>query len=159
MAKHTSLRARFLGFAGGHFVLSALGVVVVAVVFGVTQGRGGVLGAVESRAGALWGFILLLFLLYLPMGAAVARLMGWARPTSLLGFCLLMSTAFLASPSFCLMFAVVVEHLFDTLAVFYPAIAAAALLPPVLFFLGTVLLPKRGEDGKNQLTTPQNVIK
>ena len=190
MAKHTSLRARFLGFAGGHFVLSALGVVVVAVVFGVTQGRGGVLGAVESRAGALWGLILLLFLFYVPMGAAVARLMGWARPTvrewlravaltggvaclwgfggfvlfcikptSLLGFCLLMSTAFLASPSFCLMFAVVVEHLFDTLAVFYPAIAAAALLPPVLFFLGTVLLPKRGEDGKNQLTTPQNVIK
>ena len=169
MAKHTSLRARFLGFAGGHFVLSALGATVSFVLF----------GGAESGAGLLGALVALLMLLYVPAGAFTAFLMEWERPTarewlravaltggvaclwgfggfalclteatSLLGFCLLMSTAFLASPSFCLMFLVVLQVLevnsLGWALLWFPSIAAAALLPPVLFFLGA-LLTRRGK--------------
>ena len=169
MAKHTSLRARFLGFAGGHFVLSALGATVSFVLF----------GGAESGAGPLGALVVLLMLLYAPAGAFTAFLMEWERPTarewlravaltggvaclwgfggfalclteatSLLGFCLLMSTAFLASPSFCLMFLVVLQVLevnsLGWALLWFPSIAAAALLPPVLFFLGA-LLTRRGK--------------
>lgn len=169
MAKHTSLRARFLGFAGGHFVLSALGATVSFVLF----------GGAESGAGPLGALVALLMLLYAPAGAFTAFLMEWERPTArewlravaltggvaclwgfggfalcmteataLLGFCLLMSTAFLASPSFCLMFLVVLQVLevnsLGWALLWFPSIAAAALLPPVLFFLGA-LLTRRGK--------------
>ena len=169
MAKHTSLRARFLGFAGGHFVLSALGATVSFVLF----------GGAESGAGLLGALVALLMLLYVPAGAFTAFLMEWERPTarewlravaltggvaclwgfggfalclteptSLLGFCLLLSTAFLASPSFCLMFLVVLQVLevnsLGWALLWFPSIAAAALLPPVLFFLGA-LLTRRGK--------------
>ena len=169
MAKHTSLRARFLGFAGGHFVLSALGATVSFVLF----------GGAESGAGLLGALVALLMLLYAPAGAFTAFLMEWERPTArewlravaltggvaclwgfggfalcmteataLLGFCLLMSTAFLASPSFCLMFLVVLQVLevnsLGWALLWFPSIAAAALLPPVLFFLGA-LLTRRGK--------------
>ena len=169
MAKHTSLRARFLGFAGGHFMLSALGAAVAFAMFGAEEGGVGLLGPLTA----------LLMLLYVPAGSFTAFLMEWERPTvrewlraaalvggvaclwgfggfalclteatSLLGFCLLMSTAILASPSFCFMLLV----LFQLLEVnspgwgllWFPAIAAAALLPPVLFFLGA-LLTRRGK--------------
>ena len=169
MAKHTSLRARFLGFAGGHFVLSALGATVAFAMFGAWEGGVGLLGALVA----------LLMLLYAPAGAFTAFLMEWERPTArewlravaltggvaclwgfggfalcmteataLLGFCLLMSTAFLASPSFCLMFLVVLQVLevnsLGWALLWFPSIAAAALLPPVLFFLGA-LLTRRGK--------------
>ena len=169
MAKHTSLRARFLGFAGGHFVLSALGATVSFVLF----------GGAESGAGLLGALVALLMLLYVPAGAFTAFLMEWERPTArewlravaltggvaclwgfggfalcmteataLLGFCLLMSTAFLASPSFCLMFLVVLQVLevnsLGWALLWFPSSAAAALLPPVLFFLGA-LLTRRGK--------------
>lgn len=169
MAKHTSLRTRFLGFAGGHFVLSALGATVSFVLF----------GGAESGAGLLGALVALLMLLYVPAGTFAAFLLEWERPTarewlravalvggvaclwgfggfalclteatSLLGFCLLMSTAFLASPSFCLMFLVVLQVLdlpgLTWAPTWFLGILAAALLPPVLFFLGA-LLTRRGK--------------
>ena len=169
MAKHTSLRTRFLGFAGGHFVLSALGATVAFALF----------GAAEAGVGPLGALVALLMLLYVPAGACAAFLLEWERPTarewlravaltggiaclwgfggfalcfteptSLFGFCLLMSTAFLASPSFCLMFLVLIQVLevnsLGWALLWFPSIAAAALLPPVLFFLGA-LLTRRGK--------------
>ena len=135
MAKHTSLRARFAGFAGGHFMLSALGAGVAFAMFGAADAGAGLLGALTA----------LLMLLYAPAGAFAAFLLEWERPTvrewlravaltggiaclwgfggfalcmteptSLLGFCLLMSTAILASPSFCLMFLVLIQVLRST---------------------------------------------
>ena len=69
------------------------------------------------------------------------------EPTSLLGFCLLMSTAILASPSFCLMFLVLIQVLevnsLGWALLWFPAIAAAALLPPVLFFTGALFAGKK----------------
>ena len=169
MAKHTSLRARFLGFAGGHFVLSALGATVAFAMFGAWEGGVGLLGPLTA----------LLMLLYVPAGAFAAFLMEWERPagrewlravaltggiaclwgfggfalcmteaTALLGFCLLMSTAFLASPSFCPMVLVVLQVLdlpgLTWAPTWFLGILAAALLPPVLFFLGA-LLTRRGK--------------
>ena len=168
MAKHTSLRARFLGFAGGHFVLSALGATVAFAMFGALEGGVGLLGPLTA----------LLMLLYVPAGAFAAFLMEWERPagrewlravaltggiaclwgfggfalcftepTSLFGFCLLMSTAFLASPSFCLMFLVLIQVLevnsLGWALLWFPSIAAAALLPPVLFFTGALFVKKK----------------
>ena len=168
MAKHTSLRARLLGFAGGHFVLSALGATVAFALF----------GAAEAGAGLLGALVALLMLLYAPAGAFTAFLMEWERPagrewlravaltggiaclwgfggfalcftepTSLFGFCLLMSTAFLASPSFCLMFLVLIQVLevnsLGWALLWFPSIAAAALLPPVLFFTGALFVKKK----------------
>ena len=168
MAKHTSLRARFLGFAGGHFVLSALGATVAFAMFGAWEGGVGLLGPLTA----------LLMLLYVPAGAFAAFLMEWERPagrewlravaltggiaclwgfggfalcftepTSLFGFCLLMSTAFLASPSFCLMFLVLIQVLevnsLGWALLWFPSIAAVALLPPVLFFTGALFVKKK----------------
>lgn len=168
MAKHTSLRARFLGFAGGHFVLSALGATVSFVLF----------GGAESGAGLLGALVALLMLLYAPAGAFTAFLMEWERPTArewlravaltggiaclwgfggfalcmteataLLGFCLLLSTAFLASPSFCLMFLVVLQVLdlpgLTWAPTWFLGILAAALLPPVLFFTGALFVSRK----------------
>lgn len=164
MAKHTSLRARFAGFAGGHFTLSALGALIAFAMF----------SAAEAGAWLMVALSALLMLLYVPVGAFTARLMEWERPTvrewlravaltggiaclwgyggfalcmteptSLLGFCLLMSTAILASPSFCLMFLVTIRVLylpgFTWAPIWFGAIAAAALLPPALFFTGALL--------------------
>ena len=164
MAKHTSLRARFLGFAGGHFVLSALGATVAFAMFGAWEGGVGLLGPLTA----------LLMLLYVPAGAFAAFLMEWERPagrewlravaltggvaclwgfggfalcmteaTALLGFCLLMSTAFLATPSFCLMFSVAMSSIdlpgLSWMPTWYVVTALAALLPPVLFFAGALL--------------------
>lgn len=172
MAKHTSLRARFLGFAGGHFMLSALGAAVAFAMFGAEEGGVGLLGPLTA----------LLMLLYVPAGSFTAFLMEWERPTvrewlraaalvggvaclwgfggfalclaeptALLGFCLLMSTAILASPSFCLMFLVLLQLLeVNSLGwglLWFPAIAVAGLLPPVLFFLGALLPPLRKPEG------------
>ena len=172
MAKHTSLRARFLGFAGGHFMLSALGAAVAFAMFGAEEGGVGLLGPLTA----------LLMLLYVPAGSFTAFLMEWERPTvrewlraaalvggvaclwgfggfarclaeptTLLGFCLLMSTVFLASPSFCLMFLVLLQLLeVNSLGwglLWFPAIAVAGLLPPVLFFLGALLPPLRKPEG------------
>ena len=172
MAKHTSLRARFLGFAGGHFMLSALGAAVAFAMFGAEEGGVGLLGPLTA----------LLMLLYVPAGSFTAFLMEWERPTvrewlraaalvggvaclwgfggfalclaeptALLGFCLLMSTVFLASPSFCLMFLVLLQLLeVNSLGwglLWFPAIAVAGLLPPVLFFLGALLPPLRKPEG------------
>lgn len=165
MAKHTSLRARFLGFAGGHFALSAL---VVVVVFAVVS------------SGADWDAAVtaVLMLLYVPTGAFTAWLMEWERPTAwewlravaltggvaclwgfggfflcfveplaMVGFTVLMSTAFLASPSFCLMFMVTIGildfHGLTWAPVWFGSIAAAALLPPVLFFTGALFVKKK----------------
>lgn len=168
MAKHTSLRARFLGFAGGHFMLSALGAAVAFAMF----------GAEESGTGLLGALVALLMLLYVPAGAFAAFLMEWERPTvrewlraaalvggvaclwgfggfalclteatSLLGFCLLMSTAFLASPSFCLMFLVVLQVLdlpgLTWAPTWFLGILAAGLLPPVLFFTGALFVSRK----------------
>lgn len=168
MAKHTSLRARFAGFAGGHFMLSALGAGVAFAMFGAADAGAGLLGALTA----------LLMLLYAPAGAFAAFLLEWERPTvrewlravaltggiaclwgfggfalcmteptSLLGFCLLMSTAILASPSFCLMFLVLIQVLevnsLGWALLWFPAIAAAALLPPVLFFTGALFAGKK----------------
>lgn len=168
MAKHTSLRARFAGFAGGHFMLSALGAGVAFAMFGAADAGAGLLGALTT----------LLMLLYAPAGAFAAFLLEWERPTvrewlravaltggiaclwgfggfalcmteptSLLGFCLLMSTAILASPSFCLMFLVLIQVLevnsLGWALLWFPAIAAAALLPPVLFFTGALFAGKK----------------
>ena len=168
MAKHTSLRARFIGFAGGHFALSALGAAVAFAMFGAAGGSAGMLGAMTA----------LLLLLYVPAGAFTAFLMEWERPTArewlravalvggvaclwgfggfalclaeptaLLGFCLLMSTVFLASPSFCLMFLVLLQLLeVNSLGwglLWFPAIAVAGLLPPVLFFTGALFVKKK----------------
>lgn len=168
MAKHTSLRARFAGFAGGHFTLSALGSLIAFAMF----------GAAEAGVGLMVALAALLMLLYVPVGAFTARLMEWERPTvrewlravaltggiaclwgfggfalcmaeptALLGFCLLMSTAILASPSFCLMFLVLIQVLevnsLGWALLWFPAIAAAALLPPVLFFTGALLIPQK----------------
>lgn len=168
MAKHTSLRARFAGFAGGHFVLSALGMLIAF----------GMFGAAEAGVGLLAALCALLMLLYVPVGAFVAHLLEWERPTvwawlravaltggiaclwgfggfalclteptALLGFCLLMSTAILASPSFCLMFLVVIQLMEVNspgwALLWFPAIAVAALLPPVLFFTGALLVSKK----------------
>ena len=159
MVKHTSLRARFLGFAGGHFMLSALAVVVA---FAALSGREHWIAAVTA----------VLMLLYLPAGILAARLLEWERPTlrewlravalvggiaclwgfggfalcfavPLVGFCLLMSTAFLATPSFCLMFSVAMSSIdlpgLSWMPTWYVATALAALLPPVLFFAGALL--------------------
>ena len=168
MAKHTSLRARFLGFAGGHFTLSALGSLIAFAMF----------GAAEAGVGLMVALATLLMFLYVPVGAFAAHLLEWERPTvrewlravaltggiaclwgfggfalclaeptALLGFCLLMSTAILASPSFCLMFLVLIQVLevnsLGWALLWFPAIAAAALLPPVLFFTGALLIPKK----------------
>ena len=168
MAKHTSLRARFLGFAGGHFMLSALGAAVAFAMFGAEEGGVGLLGPLTA----------LLMLLYVPAGSFTAFLMEWERPTvrewlravaltggvaclwgfggfalclteatSLLGFCLLMSTAFLASPSFCLMFLVVLQVLdlpgLTWAPTWFLGILAAALLPPVLFFTGALFVSRK----------------
>ena len=155
MAKHTSLRARFIGFAGGHFALSALGAAVAFAMFGAAGGSAGMLGAMTA----------LLLLLYVPAGAftwlravaltgGVAWLWGFGgfalcltEATSLLGFCLLMSTAFLASPSFCLMFLVLLQLLeVNSLGwglLWFPAIAVAGLLPPVLFFTGALFVKQK----------------
>ena len=168
MAKHTSLRARFLGFAGGHFVLSALGATVAFAMFGAREGGVGLLGPLTA----------LLMLLYVPAGAFAALLMEWERPagrewlravaltggvaclwgfggfalcmteaTALLGFCLLMSTAFLASPSFCLMFLVVLQVLdlpgLTWAPTWFLGILAAGLLPPVLFFTGALFVSRK----------------
>ena len=167
MAKHTSLRDRFLGFAGGHFMLSAIGVLGAFAMLG-SDG--------EPWSAAIVG---LLMLLYVPAGAAAAALLEWNRPTvrewlqavalvggvaclwgfggfalcwagplSYLGFLALLSTAFLASPSFCLMFLVVLQVLdlpgLTWAPTWFLGILAAALLPPVLFFLGA-LLTRRGK--------------
>ena len=168
MAKHTSLRARFLGFAGGHFVLSALGATVAFALF----------GAAEAGVGPLGALVALLMLLYVPAGAFAAFLLEWERPTarewlravalvggvaclwgfggfalclteptSLLGFCLLLSTAFLASPSFCLMFLVVLQVLdlpgLTWAPTWFLGILAAGLLPPVLFFTGALFVSRK----------------
>lgn len=168
MAKHTSLRARFLGFAGGHFMLSALGAAVAFALF----------GAAESGTGLLGALVALLMLLYVPAGAFAAFLLEWERltarewlravalvggvaclwgfggfalclteATSLLGFCLLMSTAFLASPSFCLMFLVVLQVLdlpgLTWAPTWFLGILAAGLLPPVLFFTGALFVSRK----------------
>lgn len=166
MAKHTSLRTRFLGFAGGHFALSALGAVMAFTMFVGNSGRGSL------------AVVAVLMALYVPAGAFTSFLMEWERPTvrewlravalvggiaclwgfggfvlclteltAALGFCLLMSTAFLASPSFCLMFAVMMRVIdlpgLSWAPTWYLGILAAALLPPVLFFGGTLLAPER----------------
>ena len=168
MAKHTSLRAQFLGFAGGHFTLSALGSLIAFAMF----------GAAEAGVGLMVALAALLMFLYVPVGAFAAHLLEWERPTvqewlravaltggiaclwgfggfalcltettALAGFSLLMSTAFLASPSFCLMFTVTIRILdlpgLTWAPVWFGSIAAAALLPPVLFFLGTLMAPKK----------------
>ena len=168
MAKHTSLRARFAGFAGGHYTLSALGSLIAFAMF----------RAAEAGVGLMVALCALLMLLYVPVGAFVARLLEWERPTvrewlravaltggiaclwgfggfalclaeptALMGFCLLMSTAILASPSFCLMFLVVMGILdlpgLTWAPVWFGSIAAAALLPPVLFFTGALFIPKK----------------
>lgn len=80
----------------------------------------------------------------------------WAGPLSYLGFLALLSTAFLASPSFCLMVWVGLDGLNVTGLSLWPrwylATAAAALLPPVLFFLGSLLCPeKRAAEGGEPL--------
>ena len=175
MAKHTSLRDQFLGFAGGHFMLSAIGVLGAFTMLG-SDG--------EPWSAAIVG---LLMLLYVPAGAAAAALLEWNRPTvrewlqavalvggvaclwgfggfalcwagplSYLGFLALLSTAFLASPSFCLMVWVGLDGLNVTGLSLWPrwylATAAAALLPPVLFFLGSLLCPeKRAAEGGEPL--------
>ena len=142
MAKHTSLRDRFLGFAGGHFMLSAIGVLGAFTMLGSDGEPWLQAVALLGGVACLWGF----------GGFALC----WAGPLSYLGFLALLSTAFLASPSFCLMVWVGLDRLNVTGLSLWPrwylATAAAALLPPVLFFLGSLLCPeKRAAEGGKPL--------
>ena len=168
---------RLMGFAEGHFIVTALGFALMLI--------GIQLGIPFSPA-----TVAVLMLLYVPAGYGVSCMKKWSRPdgrTALkallrpalvalawalagwilftsslpvlgsLGFWLLMSTAFLACPSFCLMLLslrYLPEMLFTTLWApgWYGAIALAAFLPSLLFFLGSILPKKR-------LTTAENVIK
>ena len=70
MAKHTSLRARFLGFAGGHFVLSALGATVAFAMFGAWEGGVGLLGPLTA--------LLMLLSVYQTSGAKAT--VSWQDP-------------------------------------------------------------------------------
>ena len=165
MARCTVQRGRFLGFAGGHFVVSAVSVPLWLLAADPAAEQLG-----------LWALGAGLMLLYLPAGALTAGLFGWERPTPgrwgrsvLLGalagwaggfggwaglclgielewtgraygcFCLLLSPAFLASPSFVLMLGVLgavggVPGAWDPL--WWGGIALAGLLPALLFHLG-----------------------
>ena len=165
MGTHTTQKDRFLGFAGGPCVVSAIGVPVWLLTAGL-----------ESLG--LGPLTVCMMLLYLPAGAAAAGLLGWNCPTlrewgkSVLwaalvawawgfggwgGLCLgvelqwallaylcfwaLLFTAFLAMPSFLLMLHVLgsLEHLptgWEPL--WYGGIVLAGLLPALLFHLGAL---------------------
>ena len=150
-------------------MLSALGAAVAFAMFGAEEGGVGLLGPLTVLlmllyvpAGSFTAFLMEWerptvreWLRAAALVGGVACLWGFGgfalcltEATSLLGFCLLMSTAFLASPSFCLMFLVVLQVLevnsLGWALLWFPSIAAAALLPPVLFFLGA-LLTRRGK--------------
>ena len=191
MRTQTSLKARFCGFAAGHFTISLLG---YALYFW----------------GAFSDFVIefpilpvltgVLMLLYIPAGFLVARLFHWTRPSrkravqavalpagialffagvSLLmlfggsaaadwaehlgkstdaaaavagtGMFALLSTVFWASPSFFLMLLATMAFLENGI-LWLLCILPAAILPPLLFFLGSIL-------GKRELTSAENVIK
>ena len=153
-------------------MLSALGAAVAFAMFGAEEGGVGLLGPLTALlmllyvpAGSFTAFLMEWerptvreWLRAAALVGGVACLWGFggfalclAEPTALLGFCLLMSTVFLASPSFCLMFLVLLQLLeVNSLGwglLWFPAIAVAGLLPPVLFFLGALLPPLRKPEG------------
>ena len=165
MEKRIGQKSRFLGFAGGHFVVSAIGVPIWFLAAGMGWSLSGVLAAG-------------MMLLYLPAGAITAAILNWPRPATeewgravlwsalaawawgfggwgglclgvelgweglaYLCFQLLLATAFLATPSFLLMVGALgaLEHLptaWDPL--WCGAIVLAGLLPALLFHLGAL---------------------
>ena len=190
MLEETSLKARFAGFAGGHFILSLLG---YGLYFWI------------AFSGFVIEFPILpvltggLMLLYVLAGFLVARLFHWTRPSrkravqavalpagialffagaSLLmlfggsaaadwaehlgkstdaaaavagtGMVALLSTVFWASPSFFLMLLATMAFL-ENGVLWLLCVLPAAVLPPLLFFLGSIL-------GKRELTSAENVI-
>lgn len=153
---------RFMGFAEGHFIVTTLGFALLLAGIG--------LGISFSPTAAA-----VLMLLYVPAGYGVSCMKKWSRPdggtalkallwpalvalawalvgwilltglpeTQGLGLALLLSTAFLASPSFCLMLFYL--PLLTWAPGWYGAMALAAFLPSLLFFLGS-LLPHRVKE-------------
>ena len=177
MEKCATQRARFLGFAGGHFVVCAISVAFLAF----------------AALGGIWPWVLAagLMLLYLPAGAGAAVLLSWSRPSPgawrrsvlwaslaawvwgfggwsglwlgaalewelLFSLCFwaLLSTLFLATPSFVWMACTLgtLESLpSGGTPLWYGAIALAGFLPALLFHLGALagsdFRPKRAAGG------------
>ena len=72
---------------------------------------------------------------------------------SVVGFCLLLSSVLLASPSFCMMltiFIFIVEHPESDYLLWYGGIFLAGLLPPLLFFLGSLLGARSPAEGETK---------
>ena len=170
--------SRFGGFAAGHFVVTAL----CAPLLFLTPG---LLGWVSTPLRALLlmavcylpaGWIVaslqgwgrpspregLKAVLYPALFAWGLAFGGWllfccSSLLSSIGFLMLMSTCFLAAPSFVLMLTAL-EQIADITVwnafglIWYLCIFLAGLLPPLLFFAGS-LLPKK------RLTKAENVIK
>lgn len=142
-------------------------------------GLAGLPDCAHGRALFSW-YVLLLMALYVPAGWVVSRLRGWPRPDrktgckavlypalcawgwAFTGFALLAFSFLLASPSALFMLLPLdllsgslrdagVNAFFQSSA-WFAAMFLAGLLPPMLFFLGS-LLPKK------RLTTAKNVIK
>ena len=168
MSGRAAVKRRFLGFAGGHLVLSVLGHMAAWMVL-----------LLIVATGAMWALAAGLMLLYVPVGALAARagkwplpgrregalavllpalcawvwaFGGWALltagldPLSVVSAYLLLSTALLASPSFYMMLAILTDvpgGMGDWALLWYGGIFLAGLLPPLLFFLGSLLGARR----------------
>ena len=165
MEKHVRQKGRFLGFAGGHFVVSA----VSLVIWLLSNVWGGF---------SLWAVGAALTLLYLPAGTAAGVLLKWSWPTpkewgksvlwaaaaawiwgfgGWIGLCLgvaadqaalaylcfwvLLFAVYLATPSFLMMLGTlsVLHHLPTTWdPLWCGAILLAGFLPGLLFHLGAL---------------------
>lgn len=174
MCTHVGVPARFSAFAVGHFSLSIPGAFVLLFLL-ISEGRLLLVVLVSMSlylpAGILtarwWGWPLPdlktgLFSVLLPALCACSWAFGgWVLAlmegsTAMAGATMLLSSALFASPSFSLMLLTLCSgHFGDPW--WYGSMVLASLLPPLLFFLGTLLPPWLG--GKRRLTSGENVIK
>ena len=163
------VKKRFLGFAVGHLAASLLGFLVYWG-FGALLSGGeekmwcltGMMMLLYVPAGAvtarLKGWPLpgrregALAVLLPALCAWVWAFGGWALltagldPLSVVSAYLLLSTALLASPSFYMMLAILTDvpgGMGDWALLWYGGIFLAGLLPPLLFFLGSLLGARR----------------
>lgn len=166
--------SRFGGFAAGHFVVTAVCAPVLFLVPGAASPlaaplRAALMMLLYLPAGWVvsglrrWprptraeGLKAVLYPALFAWGWAFG---GWLLFTCLpllsgIGFLMLMSTYFLAAPSFALMLAAL-EQIADVTAqnafspAWYLCMVLAGLLPPLLFFLGSILPKKRLTKAKN----------
>lgn len=167
--------SRFGGFASGHFVITALCapllffspllveslpiLPLVLLLMALYLPAGWIVAALRcwERPTLKEGMKAVLYPALFAWGWAFGSWLLFCIPSlSSLGMWLLLSTYFLACPSFMLMLAVLAQVTDVTVwsaysLTWYLFMILAGLLPPLLFFLGSILPKKR-------LTTAQNMI-